>query len=229
VIGKRGEADNPDNPEKIQGDAHYWAIRFLDYVVCEWVFHGRFLAKFWQALSKKIGAFLVMTTAYHPQADSQSEKKFKSSESPCGVWSPVTTRLCVHFAVNTARNFTTGESPSKLLYGTHPRDGSTIDRTNVKHDLAEQFLRDRRDIRAKVQQALKLAQAQMAIYHDRRHSPIKIGDPAYFKLTRKTKRGYRIPYASALDVIKDGLFKVLNKVGKNIFKFGFSASKYTPS
>jgi hypothetical protein len=124
----------------------------------------------------------------------------------------------VPFAINTARNFTTGETPFKLLYNTHPRDGTSIHHSAVPHESAEQFLRDRNDIRAQAEEALQLAQSHMAIYHDRRHSPIRINGLAYLRLTRKTSRGYRTPFASLLDVIKDGPFKVIEKIGKNAFK-----------
>jgi hypothetical protein len=88
VSGKHGDADDPNKPDVVPGDAQYWAIRFWDYVVCEWGLpktiindrDGRFLSKFWRALFLKADVRLAMTTAYHPQADGRSEKANQTVE-----------------------------------------------------------------------------------------------------------------------------------------------------
>ena len=223
-------------PGKVEGDALYWAIRFWDYVVSDWGLpkaiisdrDGRFLSSFWRALFEKVGTTLAMTTAYHPQADGQSEKTNQTVEillrcmianhdAPMIGWDELLPD--VQFAINTSRNFTTGETPFKLLYGVSPRDGTNVSQApNEQNESAEQFYRDRQDIRKEAEEALKLAQAKMAIYYDQKHSPIQIEDMAYLNLTRKLNHGYRIPYASKLDVIRTGPFKVLERVGKNAFR-----------
>ncbi|KAI1676403.1 RVT-1 multi-domain protein [Pyrenophora tritici-repentis] len=146
-------------PGKTDGDALYWAIRFWDYVVCDWGLpkaiisdrDGRFLSAFWQALFKKVGTTLAMTTAYHPQADGQSERTnqiveillrcmIANHDAPMVSWDELLPD--VQFAVNTSRNFTTGETPFKILYGVHPRDGTNVHQTDTGHESAEQFYRD---------------------------------------------------------------------------------------
>lgn len=88
----------------------------------------------------------------------------------------------VQFAINTSRNFTTGETPFKILYGIHPRDGTNVHQTDTGLESAEQFYRDRRDIRNEAEETLKLTQAKMAIYYNQKHSPISIGDMVYLKV-----------------------------------------------
>jgi len=58
----------------------------------------------------------------------------------------------------------------------------------------------------------------MAIYYNNRHSKVNLGDMAYIKLTRKLGHSYYIPFASTLDIIKVGLYKVLKKVSKLVYQ-----------
>nr|GEV77954.1 putative reverse transcriptase domain-containing protein [Tanacetum cinerariifolium] len=44
---------------------------------------GRFTSLFWQALHKALGTRLDMSTAYHPETDSQSERTIQTSEESC--------------------------------------------------------------------------------------------------------------------------------------------------
>jgi hypothetical protein len=217
--------------------------------------NGRFLVKFQQALFREMDTSFVMTSSYHPQADGQSEKTnqvveitlrcmIANHDAPMvgrGELSPE-----VQFAINIARNFTagdlpfklaTGQSPFKLLLGTRPRDGTssfTILPSNmiplnspcVIVATPGHKLKKRSSLARRAWPSI----ATVATHLLRSDSPLKISDLAYLKLTRKTNRGYRIPDTSSLDVIKDGPFKLLDKVGKNAFKLDSPlASKSTQS
>ncbi|EUC41288.1 hypothetical protein COCMIDRAFT_8969 [Bipolaris oryzae ATCC 44560] len=63
----------------------------------------------------------------------------------------------------------------------------------------------------------------MAIYYDQKHSPINIRDIVYLWVTRKLNKGYRIPHSSTLNVIKTGLFKVLERIGKGAVRLDLPA------
>ena len=108
---------------------------FLDHVVRQ---HGlpvallsdrdpRFTASFWRAFWGLCGTTLLMSTAYHPQTDGQTENANKTLETVL--------RSVVNFeqsdwdahlaaaelAVNSSRNATTGYSPFFLSHGFEPR------------------------------------------------------------------------------------------------------------
>lgn len=71
----------PIIPGKLEGDALYWAIRLWDYVISQWGLpkaiisdrDGRFISHLWQALFKKVGTTLAITTAYNPKANGATD------------------------------------------------------------------------------------------------------------------------------------------------------------
>lgn len=223
-------------PGQIDADAFNWAIKFFDYVVSQWGMpkciildrDGRFLSKFWQALWKRVGTTLAMTTAYHPPANGQSERTNQVVEVAlrCMIANHDGTQfgwdeMCpdLELVINTSRHSSTGELPFEYMYGVHPRTACNLhEPTPEPNESAEHFLRSRMDIRQQAEDSFRMAQAKMAIYYDQKHSAVRIGDLAYVKLTTKLGKGYRIPYASTLDVIKVGPFKVIEKVGKLAFR-----------
>jgi len=214
-------------PGKTTFDARDWAVRYFDYCFSQYGLPVAFISDrdpkfnsdFWRALFERAGVKLAMTTAYHPQADGQSERSIQTIEvalrsmlagdqKALSEWDELIPDT--EFAINTAESATTGYSPFFLLYGTHPRDGTTLtgeptDRT------AEQFREDRRLNRALASDHIRLAQAKMAQYYDERRSippRWKPGDEVYIKLVRGTRIGYKLPTATALDVIKMGPFPI---------------------
>ncbi|RMZ83023.1 hypothetical protein DV736_g6620, partial [Chaetothyriales sp. CBS 134916] len=118
--------------------------------------------------------------------------------------------------MNTLTNTSTGYSPFYLLYGVHPRDdvAQEVSHEGRAHEgdrgiqTADDFTVYRQQIRKDTADALKLAQARMAIVFDRKHTPLRCSDLVYLKLAKGTKVGYKLPNLSALDINKVGLFKV---------------------
>ena len=109
------------------------------------------------------GTKLAMTTAYHPQADGQSERTNRTVEATLRImvlesgvrW--VNLLPTVEFAHNSCVNLTTGKFPSDLLYGYSPVNFGGMAR----------------------------AQANQKRYFDQKHSPISFlpGDLACLRFT----------------------------------------------
>ena len=108
---------------------------FLDTVVRQ---HGlpvailsdrdpRFTASFWRAFWAQLGTTLLMSTAYHPQTDGQTENSNKTLETVLrsvvnfeqSDWD--THLTAAELAVNSSKNATTGYSPFFLSHGFEPR------------------------------------------------------------------------------------------------------------
>ena len=86
----------------------------------------RFTSTFWQQLWKQMGTKLAMSTAYHPQADGQSERANRTIEEMLRAyvnqkqndWDQHLT--AVEIAYNNSKQSSTGFSPFYLNYGYHP-------------------------------------------------------------------------------------------------------------
>lgn len=86
----------------------------------------RFTSRFWQALHKGLGTKLLMSSAFHPQTDSITERSNQTLEDMLRLYvsSQQVKWECylhlVEFAFNNARNASMGVSPF-FLCGTQPR------------------------------------------------------------------------------------------------------------
>jgi len=86
----------------------------------------QFSSKFWAALGELVGMRVHLTTAYHPQADGQTERinrtlgeMLRNFAGRCQhEWDTFLT--AAEFAMNNAVNRSTGMSPFYLNYGFHP-------------------------------------------------------------------------------------------------------------
>src|SRR5437764_7573027 len=152
--------------------------------------------------------------AYHPQADGQSERTNQTVETALrcllvgqpGSWNWEELLPEVEYALNTSTNTTTNETPCKLLYGIEPRDEiSTADHI---HKEAKNFICSRQLQRQEVEDAIRYAQAQMALYYDRKHQPMELTGAVYLRLSKPTSIGYKLADTNKLSIVKDGPFKI---------------------
>jgi hypothetical protein len=87
----------------------------------------RFTGKFWQAVMKRLGTHLRMSTAFHPQSDGQTERMNIVLEDMLRSYvDPNQDDWDQHlpmaeFAVNNSVNQSTRQTPFYLNYGEHPR------------------------------------------------------------------------------------------------------------
>ena len=87
----------------------------------------KFTGDFWSTMQKLFGTDLLMSTAYHPQTDGQTERTNRTILQTLrnyvnrngSNWAKFITT--VEFAINSAVNSSTGKSPFEVVYGYLPR------------------------------------------------------------------------------------------------------------
>ena len=205
--------------------AETWAGRYFDQIYREWGLPCRFFSdrdpkftsSFWKSLFEKCKVALGMTTAYHPSADGQAERSNQTIETALrcllvGKYEEVWDTLIpeVEYALNTAENASAGITPFESLYGVKPREVLTSITTG--DPAASEFIKSREAIRADAADAIKLAQAKMAVRYDAKHRIPDLQGHVYLKLAKTGDNGYHIPKHSSLSTKKVGPFKILDKI-----------------
>lgn len=106
----------------------------------------KWTSDFWKGVFQRQGTKQLLTTAYHPQADGQSERsnqtvelalRFHIGQNNLTPWPDVLPEIAAR--MNNHPNATTGKSPNEILFGMRLNDGG-IDR------LADQVLREQIDV-----------------------------------------------------------------------------------
>jgi hypothetical protein len=86
----------------------------------------RFTSIFWQSLWSQLGTTLLMSTAFHPQTDGQTERQNRTLEENLRAYVNYqqddwdTKLVAAELAYNTSEHASTGYSPFYLNYGHHP-------------------------------------------------------------------------------------------------------------
>jgi hypothetical protein len=165
---------------------------------------------------------LLVTTAYHPQTDGQSERTNQIVEialrhlvnNSKSDWS--TFLGDVEFTINNSVHSATNVSPMKFLTG---RDALTpLTLASTTDGVASDWSQARDEIQKSARDALIFAQAKMAIYYDKKHKPLSLkpGDKAYIELAGTMETGYHLPttIAHKLSQQRVGPFKVRHAIGR---------------
>ncbi|KAJ5689575.1 hypothetical protein N7462_003967 [Penicillium macrosclerotiorum] len=167
----------------------------------------KFVQGLWATIFTILGINLLYTTAYHPQADGQSERSNQSSALPN-----------LQASMNSSINVSTGYTPHKLMYGTELRQAFDMMPQAFDHDTEFQA-------RVDAEQSLAYAAMKMKTYFDKKHKPIhfQAGEWVYLKLsTDTTDPGYSIPAnADKPRKFKQrylGRFQILHRVGRLAYK-----------
>ncbi|SCO30823.1 uncharacterized protein FFMR_02024 [Fusarium fujikuroi] len=155
----------------------------------------KFTSAFWRKLWEVFGCKLVMTTAYHPEADGLSEwrnqmvevaLRFYYIEYPLSDWSYILPAL--QWNLNGAHNAGTGTSAHEFIYGFKPM--SALDTVTPMEDVADlPYLREVTCKEARL--AMDFAAMKGKRWYDDKHRPItlKQGDRVYLRL----HDGYHLP------------------------------------
>jgi hypothetical protein len=219
-------------PGREDWTAEQWADAFFDTVIADWGIPAvmvsdrdpLFRSRFWTTIFSRCKARLQMTTAYHPNADGQSERSNAIAEIMlrCVLvgqyesnWNNILPEIAR--AYNSLPSSATGHSPFQVLYGVEPRLMPTS-----QSDVP--FLEQRADIRTSVIDILDLAKFRMAAAFDAKHQPPQLKDRVYLKLARKPgTHGYRLPHTTKLSPIMAGPFPILTKVNNLAYKLQLPA------
>ncbi|KAK9055581.1 hypothetical protein SSX86_026665 [Deinandra increscens subsp. villosa] len=185
----------------------------------------RFTSKFWREFQAEMGTKLLLSTAYHPQTDGQSERTIQTLEDmlrACaidfgGSWD--SHLPLVEFSYNNSYHASIGMPPYEMLYGRKCRTpvcwGGVGQRELASKDVVELTSGKIDMIRAR----LKAAQDRQKSYADkrRRHIEFQVGDLVMLKVSpwkgiiRFRKRGKLSPRFI-------GPFRIIARVGKAAYQ-----------
>ena len=162
---------------------------------------GQFVNEFWSYVCQKLNIVHVLSTAYHPETDGQTERVNAIFEQYLRAYVNYNQDdwldwlAIAEFTANNLDSATTGMSPFFLNKGYHPLSGYEnnvpVPRTNHEIDAAT-FARRMQELEKVAQEEMALAQADHAYYADRHRSPApqyKEGDLVYLNIKNlRTKR-----------------------------------------
>lgn len=190
---------------------------------------SEFLSDLWEAIFKTLGTNLLVSTAYHPQTDGQSEPTNQTIEIALRIhisisldklWDAFMTYL--RSSLNNSTNASIGMPSNEMCYGIKLNDGTNIvgfdagDHTDLVIDCTRN--------RQEAADALAFASAEATSKDDNKHRSLtmEIGSKASIKLHKE----HCLP---GLDDAKPadqraGLFKILDKVGSLAYKLDLPAS-----
>ena len=220
---------------------------FFDYIVSHYGLpeqiisdrDARWTGTFWEDVCARMGIKRALTTAYHPQADGQTEVMNQILEialrayvSPSlDDWSQYLSSFTL--AYNSSVHSSTGFSPAYLMRGFEPLRSSdllagtakSLMRPTVKSEKAEDFDQAIRAHRIQAHDALKVSQAAQQKYYNARHSfeQFEEGDkvlinPHSLRLLKDQGKGRKL-------LLKyDGPFEVQQKVSDVAYRLRLPAS-----
>lgn len=186
----------------------------------------RFLHTFWQELNKLQDTTLAMSTAYHPQTNSQLEALNRCVEQylRCFVadapnrW--VAMLPWAKYWYNTTFQSSACMTPFKVLYG---RDPPTVTRYilgSSPNELVEAYLVDRDEILLLLKANLARAQNWMKGIADKRRKELsfQVGDWVFVKLKPYRQNTLLLQNHTKLGRRYFGPFKVLKRIGEIVYK-----------
>ena len=210
--------------------AQQWASSWIvDLEIRDWSYplnlisdrDPKFLSDFFKGVAKALKIKMLTTSAYHPQADGQSERTNQTVEIALRYHMTTTDddfTICLphlQATLNNSRNATTGYAPNEVTMGFR----TNLDGLNALEDLPPaDFATMRGIVRKEVQDAVAFANAKMKHRYDAGHRPIsfKPGDKVMLRL----HRGYKVPGQEnrKFSHQREGPFKVLERVGSLAYR-----------
>ncbi|KAI1676228.1 reverse transcriptase [Pyrenophora tritici-repentis] len=157
---------------------HVWKIHGLPKTIVS--DRGpQFVAEFWKHLTRRLGITPLLSTAYHPETDGQTERANSFLEQylrshvsylqdDWSLWLPL-----AEFAANNAINESTQATPFFANYGFHPRLGfePVLPGNRPAARDAEEFAQKMNSIHEYLRAEICLAQAQHEKYANRKRRP----------------------------------------------------------
>ncbi|KAI3750829.1 hypothetical protein L2E82_21683 [Cichorium intybus] len=201
---------------------------YIDEVLCR---HGlpasivsdrvsRFTSHFWQSLKKRLGSKILMSTAYHPQTDGQSERTIQTLEDmlrTCvidfgGSWEdhlPL-----VEFAYNNSYHSSIQMAPYEALYGAPCRTPTCWTEVGEKPLAGPEIVAQTEEKIKQIRENLKVAQNRQKQYTDKRVKPIEfqVGDMVMLKVS-PWKGLIRFGKKGKLSTRFIGPFRISQRVG----------------
>ncbi|KAL0938012.1 uncharacterized protein CTRU02_207743 [Colletotrichum truncatum] len=156
----------------------------------------KFISAVWTAIFRTLGVKLLLSTAYHPQTDGQSERtnqtaeiaiRFQLSEYPETPWPEVLPAL--QHNLNNSYTATIGRSPNEVVYGFKPR--STLDVIAEKDAPTESIDVIRKIYQDEAAALIDIANSLRKERYDKKHSDVRfsVGDEVWIRLGK----GFHLP------------------------------------
>ena len=180
----------------------------------------KFMSDFWRAVFIKLGVSFLVSTAYHPQTDGQSERTNQTIEIALRFWLSDPENQdkdweealpYITAALNNSANASTGVAPNEICYGFRVNDPLAM-----LEDLPPQDYSKLRQVkRESAEEAIAFANVMHKRRYDGMHTDISakltVGSYAYLRLFN----GYTIPGLDSrkLNQQRVGPFKILARIG----------------
>nr|GEX96279.1 putative reverse transcriptase domain-containing protein [Tanacetum cinerariifolium] len=185
----------------------------------------RFASNFWRSLQESLGTNLDMSTAYHPQADSQSERMIQTLEDML--------RACVidfgsgwdkhlplaQFSYTNSYHASIKVAPFEALYGRKCRSLVRWSEVGYAQLMGPEMIRETIEIIVQIKNQLLDARSRQKSYADVRRKPLEfeVGDKVMLKVS-PWKGVIRFGKHGKLSPWYIGPFKILSKVGPVAYK-----------
>ncbi|GJW22591.1 putative reverse transcriptase domain-containing protein [Tanacetum coccineum] len=157
---------------------------------------GRFTSNFWRSFQKALGTDISMSTAYHPETDSQSERTIQTLEDMI--------RACVidfgkgwvkhlplaEFLYNNSYHASIKATPYEALYGRKCRSPVCWAEVGEAELTGPELIQETMEKIVLIKQRMKAAQDRQKSYADRKRNPIEfeVGDRVLAKVGKVTYR-----------------------------------------
>jgi hypothetical protein len=180
----------------------------------------KWMGHFWSALMAKLQIRQLVSTAYHPQTDGQSERTNQTAETALRFWISLGHRAWTDFLpylmrqLNSAVSASTGKTPYQLLYGRDMGPGlDTLGEVAIPGDSAN-VMKQRATWAIEAADAIAFANLQMASQNDRRRRQLALepGMQVYLLVGKY----YRAPGRTGkpkFEIRRQGPFPVLRVLG----------------
>jgi hypothetical protein len=185
-----------------------------------------FTSSLWKELFKLTDTQLLMSSAYHPQTDGQTERLNQCLEGflRCTVhacprqWSKWI--AVAEFWYNTAQHSALGRSPFEVLYGQSPRQLGIQNLQLCTVPDLEQWLKERELLSKIIQHQLQRAQQRMKAQADKHRveREFQTGDMVYMKLQPYVQSSVAARSNKKLSFRFYGPYKILERVGAVAYK-----------
>ncbi|KAK1422572.1 hypothetical protein QVD17_17855 [Tagetes erecta] len=185
----------------------------------------RFTSRFWRKFQEEMGTKLLISTAYHPQTDGQSERTIQTLEDmlrACiidfgGSWDKYLP--LVEFSYNNSYHSSIKRAPFEMLYGRKCRTPVCWGEIGERELENKEVINITNEKIDQIREHLKAAQDRQKSYADKRRRPIEfqVGDFVMLKVSpwkgviRFRKRGKLSPRFI-------GPFKIIARVGKVAYR-----------
>ncbi|GKB52826.1 putative reverse transcriptase domain-containing protein [Tanacetum coccineum] len=158
---------------------------------------GRFTSNFWRSFQKALGTDISMSTAYHLETDSQSERTIQTLEDML--------RACA--------------APYEAMYGRKCRSSVCWAKVGEAQLTGPELIQETTEKIVLIKQRMQAAQDRQKSYADRKQKPMEfeVGDRVILKVS-PWKGVVRFGKRGKLNLRYVGPFRVLAKVGKVAYR-----------